>query len=319
MTKLKLMSARKPTVKRKNDEAIFAETLYNQKMRRFALFTFSIFVLLPFLSFAEQTISAGFPERSIWTSKENPAAGEQIEIFTAIRNGSEAAIRGKLVFTADGKKIAAKQFELAAGKTGLESVFWKAEAGTHKLAASIEEAVGAKSETLSVSNKNAGEIEITAANPAPPTAIEQSVKVIGAVAKDAASASIPIIASAAKTAFQATESFRRGGIKFAENQLSEQAASAPTASKTAAPGKTAVSPAPPAGLPAQAGAQNAGGQNGGGAGQPQNGSFFSKLSQLAAPAILFTFGNRAIFYPFLVLLLLGLLYLLGRMVNKPRY
>lgn len=289
-------------------------------MRQWIFFSLSFFIVVaPLVSVAGETLSAGFPAQSIWVSKINPIAEEQIEIFTVVHNSSETNIRGKLVFTADGKRIAEKQFELAAGKTELESVFWTAEAGAHKFAAFIEGAANAKSEALSISNKNAGEIEIKVANPPPPSAIEQSVKVVGTVAKDVASTSIPIISSIAKTVLQAAESFRESGIEFAEHQLSEQAASAPTASKTAAPGKTAALPAPPAGLPAHAGAQSAGGQNDGTADQQQNGSFFSKLSQLAAPAILFTFGRRAIFYPLLVLLLLGLLYLLGRMVNRPRY
>ncbi|HEY4478788.1 MAG TPA: hypothetical protein VI981_00275, partial [Candidatus Paceibacterota bacterium] len=48
-------------------------------------------------------------------------------------------------------------------------------------------------------------------------------------------------------------------------------------------------------------------------------SFFSKLAQLASPAILFSFGSRAIFYPLLIILALGLLYILGRIVNRPKY
>lgn len=261
-------------------------------------------VFMPAVSFAAQTIPAGFPSQSIWVSKTNVVAGEAIEIFTVVYNSGDATVGGNVVFTADGARVATKQFNLDAGKTELESVSWTATAGKHKLGASIEEAVDAASQSVLISNKNAGTIEITIANPPPPTAVEQAVNVVSTIARDVASTSVPIITSAAKSVYQATESFRNAGIAFAENNLPKQSAQ-----------KTGIAPASPnqKTVSAQSAQQNAN------AAPTPDTSFFSKLSQLAAPAIFYTFGSRAIFYPLLCALLLGLLYLLGRMVSKPRY
>lgn len=301
IAKLKVMSARNPTVKRKNDEAIFVNSLYyNELMPRLTFPALFISILFaPLLSISAQAISAGFPVQPIWSSRSSAIEGESIDFYAAVYNGSSESIKGNVVFYVDGKSLGSELFDLSPGKAELVSIVWKAEAGVHIISAKIES-------KLAVVNNRSGDLSITVAKAPPPTRLEQGVKVVGTVAKDVASTSIPIISSVAKTVLQATESFRESGIEFAEEQLSKQPPSAPASAKNSGQSKAGTTSSTTAQTDVSADKQ-------------QDDSFFSRLSQLAAPAILFAFGNRPIFYFLLVLLLLGLLYLLGRMVNKPRY
>ena len=264
---------------------------------------FIALLLAPFFSTSAQTISGGFPAQSIWLSKTNAVEGDRIEIFTVLHNGSEVEIRGMLIFSVDGAKIATKEFELESGNNKFESTLWSSKAGKHKISASVAEAFDNSGKQIILSNQDTGEIEINVANPPPPTAIEKTVSVVGGVATNVASTAFPIISSVTNNIYQATESFRMGGFNFAKETLADSSGGIENVPQV---------------LGATSSKSNAAQTNKGAVGENKP-SFFSKLAQLASPAILFSFGSRAIFYPLLIILALGLLYILGRMINRPKY
>lgn len=264
---------------------------------------------LPAISSATATLPAGFPAESIWISKTNVVGGETVNISTILYNSSDTSISGTVTFNVDGTSVGTESFDLDAGKAAIESISWKATSGAHKFSASIEKVIGKNGPvSISVSESKTNALEISIAEPPLPTAIVQTVNVVSTVAKDVAKTSLPLIAKTAQTALNAAENFRNAGLKFAENNLAKQ--SAQNTKDAATAGKKSASSSP---LPAQGGAQSNDVIN------DPSAQFFSKMFQLASPAILFTFGSRAVFYPLLCLLALFVLYALGRVVNKPKY
>lgn len=258
-------------------------------------------LFIPALSLAAQTIPAGFPAQSIWVSKANVTAGESVEIFTVVYNSSETSIRGAVTFSVDGATVGTQQFTLDSGKTAIKSTSWKATAGTHKFRASIEDVLNANGTDVSLSGDKTEALDIAVAEPPAPSAVEQSINIISTAAKEAASTSLPLIVSAGQTIFNATENFRKAGLKFAEQVKSANDIEQPSTNN----GKTANSTAKT--------------QNANASSTSQNAFSLSELSKLASAGMLFVFGSRIVFYPLLCLLALGVLYLLGRMVNRPRY
>ena len=96
-----------------------------------------LFIFLLAFSFA-QTLEAGFPPQSVWVSNTKATAGDTVEIFTVVYNGSGEKLSGTVVFTVNGEKIGAKEFELAEGTSALVSAEWKASSGEHRIAAALE-------------------------------------------------------------------------------------------------------------------------------------------------------------------------------------
>ncbi len=239
-------------------------------------------VLWPLAAVAQ----AGFPAERVWLSSSQPVAGDTVMIYTVVSNSGTGVLKGTLVFLVDGKSVASTDIAVDAGKNALESAPWKATAGAHTFAATIEGGA-------SVSARTTGTIHATVAEPPPPTAVERGVETAGAIAdaaKAAASSSLPVIAHLSQQVFAATESFREKGLAYAE-------------AHTAAPKATATSSV--AGFQAPREEEPIG--------------FSNRLAQLASPALLFAFGSAKIFYPLFLLLLLLILYLFAKWVNRPRF
>ncbi|KKW46132.1 MAG: hypothetical protein UY98_C0032G0008 [Candidatus Kaiserbacteria bacterium GW2011_GWA2_58_9] len=102
-------------------------------MRRFII----LLLLLPAVSLAAE-IQAGFPSQAIWASKSAAVEGETLVISAVVYNGNAAPLKGTLVFSADGARIGAREFELPEGKSQIHSIEWKPRAGEYRLAAAIE-------------------------------------------------------------------------------------------------------------------------------------------------------------------------------------
>lgn len=257
-------------------------------------------IATPLAVSADGPIPAGFPSQSIWLSTTDITAGDSVTLYTVLYNSSDAILRGTLEFAVDGTAIASKKFELPAGQTNIESAEWRAVAGSHSFSASIKDTSGADAaQAITIANTTSSIIRVSVAEPPPPTALQQTVNTVTSVVGHVASSTVPAIAEVAQGIIGATEALREAGIAYAEKRLAEKSQTSDANSDT----------------PSTATVQ--------GFEQPQEendpAGFFSKLGQLAAPAILFTFKSPALFYFILCLLLLLGFYLLARMVNRPRF
>jgi hypothetical protein len=271
-------------------------------MRKLIVLLFLLYLIFeaPIVLNAQEKIPAGFPVQSIWISKSSVTEGDSVDIYTAVYNAGSESLRGSVSFRVDTKEIGKKEFQLDAGKAGLLFVSWRATAGPHTFGATIVNASGAKAgEGVSLSSGNSGSLSVIVASAPPPSMIEQGVKTVVQAANDATSVAAPVIVSAGKSLFDTTELFRKSALEFAkQNQHSKK----PGAATSTAPARESQIAGANIVIP------------------PQNNenSLFSKLSQLAAPAILFTFATPAIFYPFLCLVLLAVIYGLGKLVRRPQ-
>ncbi|KKW19232.1 MAG: hypothetical protein UY63_C0017G0009 [Parcubacteria group bacterium GW2011_GWA2_51_10] len=275
-------------------------------MKKYLILVFILYILLqaPSVINADEKIPAGFPAQSIWTSQASAVEGETIDVYAAIHNGSAESIKGNVTFSVDGKSIGSKSFEISAGKSELVSIAWKTVAGTHIIRANIESESGVK-------NDQSGDLSITISNAPAPTQLEQGAQVVSEAAAKIASASAPAVASVAQNIIQGAEAFRQSGIAYAQRNMES--------AENEGVKQDDASPDTPAGQKESVATKEVPGSVAGAktSGEAQN-SVFAKLSQLAAPAILFSFGNRAIFYPLLSLLALVILFVLGRMVRRPQ-
>jgi hypothetical protein len=253
---------------------------------------------LPLALRAEET-RAGFPAQNIWLSKTTATAGENVTLYTALYNSGVATLRGTLVFAVDGAAIASKAFELQAGQTRIESAEWKAVAGSHSFSASIKDVSGAGAGQAASIAHTSSVLRISIAEPPPPSALQQGITTVTNVAGAVASSTIPVVTTIAENLIGATEAFREAGIAYAEKKLAEKVSGAETVGKTSGTATEGFD------SPSKETTETVG--------------IFSKLGQLAAPGILFTFTNPALFYFLLCLLLLLCFYLLARWVNRPRF
>jgi len=248
-----------------------------------------LFIFLPTFSFA-QTLEAGFPPQSVWVSNTKATAGDTVEIFTVVYNGSGEKLNGTVVFTIDGERVGAKEFELAEGASVLVSVAWKASAGEHGIAAAIEDT------SRELAQKETATITITVAEPPPPPPLVNTAATASEVLSNAAQVATPVVAEVANTAYQLIEHLRKDAISRLER---------------------VSSPSPSA---------FAQGEQGPALGTSMNTSTsknmlssLSQMKQVAAAAALFALNSKGVFYPLFLLSLFGLLYLLFRWAAKrPR-
>ena len=247
-----------------------------------------LFIFLPAFSFA-QTLEAGFPPQSVWVSNTKATAGDTIEIFTVVYNGSGEKLSGTVVFTVNGEKIGAKDFELAEGASALVSAEWKARTGEHRVAAALEDT------SAELTQKETATITITVAEPPPPPPLVNAAVIASEVIADAAQAATPVITEVANTTYEFIESLRLEAVSKLEKAAGENA----TAGGVAGTSTASVS-----------------GSNEGEANSP---SGLSQMKQVAAAAALFALNSKGVFYPLFLLSLFGLLYLLFRWATKrPR-
>ncbi|MBI5645125.1 hypothetical protein HY970_03435 [Candidatus Kaiserbacteria bacterium] len=268
-------------------------------------FSALVLTFLMFPAFAHAA-TAGFPDRSVWLSDATPTHGQKVTIYTVVYNATNEKINAEVTFVIDGASVASPNVVLAAGETKVVSAEWTAQSGNHVFGARFDGGNMAQvQETQSVA--------ISVAEPPPPTALQQGVSVISNVA----STSIPVVSTIAGKVYAATESFREQGIAFAESHI----AGASTSSSASAVTKKDPTDSPVTLQRKGTGEQtNANDEVLGASGfEESKPTFFSRISQLAAPAILFTFKSKTIFYPLLLTLILLVLFMLGRWVNRPRF
>lgn len=270
---------------------------------KFSAALFSLFALLPAFSFA----SAGFPSQAIWVSKTAAVEGETLVVSTVVYNSENESLHGTLVFTSDGTRIGAREFEIGSGGSQIHSIEWKPKRGKHRIAASIE------GTSQPLSERQTGEIEITVTAPLPPSATERAIstatQVGGALVQSAgtiASSSKPIVLGVAKSIADILEPLRQKGVVRLENYLATAAQSGRGA---------AAKPISQAGKELSATRK---GTTLGTSTENTKSSDISGIVQTAAAGALFVFKNAFIFYPFLAFLFFLVLYLFARRIRRPK-
>src|SRR3990167_10780411 len=143
----------------------------------------SFLIALPFWASAQ----AGFPDKPLWLSEAKPIAGEEISLSTVLYNGMDAAVGGTLTFLVDDAKFTSQDVSLAAQSSNVFSAKWIARSGTHSFSAKF----AASSETASALQQQTTAIQVTVAEPPPPSALQQNVEKAATVAGQLASSSAP--------------------------------------------------------------------------------------------------------------------------------
>ena len=268
--------------------------------RKTPVFLSLALLVLPAFALAAE-INAGFPAQSIWVSTTNVTAGENVEVFTVVYNGTKATLKGAVAFLVDDGRIGAKDFELAAGASSIVSTAWKAVVGTHRLAAMIERASSSSlDDFITLSKKETTSITLIVAEPPPPPPLAKAATAASDIIAEAARVATPVVSESANAAYEFVESVRLDAISRLEKIV----------------GNTTSTKSPTTGSVAGTSTPSVAGFNESGADTP---SGFSQMKQVAASAALVAFQSRAIFYPLFIFALFGLLYLLFRWATKrPR-
>lgn len=258
-----------------------------------------LLVSLPTIVFAK-TIPAGFPPQSIWVSKTTATAGETLEIFTVVHNGSDTALKGAVIFSVNEKRIGTRDFNLDAGTSELVSIEWKTTAGEQKLSATIEDASAEGNGSIALSEQTSAIITVAIAEP-PPSTIANAVNAASDIISETAKAATPVIQDALKTAYVKTEEFREQSIAQLEKYLGETSASAVLGASSTATTTLGSASSSIMGFTLP---------------QTEAPSVLSKIKQTAAAATLFTLKSTAVFYPLLLFAMIAILYLLFRWAFK---
>jgi len=260
--------------------------------RKTVLFLVLLF-FAPASLFAEG-VNAGFPPQSVWVSNTSASAGETIEIFTAVYNGSADEFAGTVVFNVDGKKVGAKSFELSDGASELVSVEWRATAGEHSIVATIEGSSGA------VAQKETAAIKIIVAEP-PPTPIRDATVAASEILAEATSAAVPVISNVANTTYELIESLRLDAISRLERMAADTIS---MQEDLVTPSIAGTSTSAVMGFSESASSTP---------------SALSQMVHVATAVALVALKSRVLFYPLFILSLFVILYLLFRWATKrPR-
>lgn len=267
-----------------------------------ATYFISLFLLLivglPFPTHADTGTLGGFPTALVWVSKASPVEGDTVQISTPVYNASSIKIAGDAVFTVDGKTLGKTHFELASGESKIASTAWTTTVGTHTLQALTENTSNTDSkETVSLSRNTTDTITIVV-TPAPPKPIAvQILNDATSALSNITSATLPIVGSVAGTVFNQTEALRQSAATALQNSLADT----PAQNKTQGSVLGAETyRAPQGGLVASV------------ASAPSAHGAMRALKQ----TLLFLVSYEWIFYPLLIILLLGTLYLLGKGMSQ---
>lgn len=255
--------------------------------RNFLIFT-TILFFFPLFALASN-IPGGFPSGSVWISKTAPVAGDSVQIFAPIYDAGDGKISGDVVFLVDGTSIGSVRFALNAGETKIASFSWNAKEGSHVITAEIRNATDASSAAVALSGEKAQGLTLEVAAPPPAPAIVQALNTAAGVAGSAIAASTPVVIAVADAIHTQTEAVRTG----AESALRESL-------KKAAPAAHGLV------LGAETYQAAAGGA-----------SSSSSLVRTLQEDALFIVSHQWVFYPLLIALVLGALYVMAKHLARP--
>src|SRR3989344_8039656 len=189
----------------------------------------SFLIALPFWASAQ----AGFPDKPLWLSDAKPIAGEEISLSTVLYNGTDAAVGGTLTFFVDDAKLTSQDVSLAAQSSNVFTAKWTARAGTHSFSAKFEASSG-----IASAQQQTSAVQVTVAEPPPPSALQQNVEKTATVAGQLASSSAPFVQKVAQTVFTQTEALRNAGIEYLEKKVDTKKADPEDTSNTTGFGST---------------------------------------------------------------------------------
>lgn len=236
---------------------------------------------------------AGFPEKPLWLSNTKPISGEEVFLYTVLYNGTDATSDGTLIFFVDKAQLKTETVSLAAQSSSVVSAKWTAISGTHSFNARFETA----SSTASTLPQQTVAIQVTVAEPPPPSALQQNVHKAAEVAGQFVSSSAPFVQKVAQAVFTQTEALRNAGIKYLEKKVES-----PESKKT-----TSGSTLHATGFGSSTSAET-------------SGSLLHNAAQTALAAVLFTLRSFYLFYPILAFVFLGSLYwAAGKILRRRTY
>ncbi|MBP6946271.1 MAG: hypothetical protein KBC74_01045 [Candidatus Pacebacteria bacterium] len=257
-------------------------------------------------AFAENSIPAGFSPSSLWLSKASVTAGDTVHILTTVYNSTSKKVAGDVIFLVDDVDVGTAHFELPAGVAEVVSVEWRAKTGNHVFRARIENGTDANlKQTVSLSSTETGGITFTVvAAPPPPVAIQAFNSATKAIT-DAASSSAPVISSVLGAVFNETENLRKGAVASLENALENEETPSQEAEQ-----KNLVLGAETYRAPNNANTLTASIST-----APTSSGFMRVLQTI----LLFLVSYQWVFYPLLILLLLAILYVIGKGLSRKKH
>ena len=270
-------------------------------MGRF-LFSVSVVMLIGLLSIPLQvvaeTASAGIPAGNIWLSKNSPIEKESVRIFLPIYNASAVKISGDAIFSVDEVKVGTTHFELDAGNSTVVSSPWTTTRGAHSITARLEGTVDAKTGTEISVSANTQTLAVDIAERPPAPALVQALTTAADIAQNTVSVALPVVTSVANTVFKETEQLRKSAVVALENSLNGTNASSDTTQSQGLVlgAETFRAPLTSDGLMATAVTAPAS----------------EGVMRILQTILLFLVSYQWIFYPLLLLILLGLLFLIGK-------
>ncbi|MES2135354.1 MAG: hypothetical protein V4449_03890 [Patescibacteria group bacterium] len=272
------------------------------------LISVSVVILIALLStplqVAAETASAGIPEGNIWLSKRTLTEGESVRIFLPVYNASAVKISGDAVFSVDAIQVGTAHFELDVGNSTIVSSPWITTKGPHSITARLEGAVDAKTGTeIAVSaNTETLAVDVTERPPAP--VLVQALASVADVAQNTAAALLPVVSSVAGAVFDQTEEIRKSAVVALENSLNGTDASSDTTAPQGLVLGAETYRAPDLGNGLVASAITA----------PASTGFMRILQSI----LLFLISYVWIFYPLLILILLAILYVIGKGLSRKK-
>lgn len=168
-------------------------------------------------------LQAGFAP-ALWLSVTDLTDGDSVKVYTVVYDASTRSIEGDVIFMVDGSAIGTTHFSLAAGASGIESVAWKARAGTHAFTASVENAIekGSK-EPASIENLKAGPVSVTVEDAPPPSRAVAAATAAAHSVSRAVEAATPVVSSVVTAATNMTESVRTAGADYLAGKMHDGA------------------------------------------------------------------------------------------------
>ena len=257
--------------------------------KRFTYISVAVLLsMFPLFSNAS-SIPAGFASHPIWLSKQSAGDGDSVRIFTVAYNSATSSITGTVHYLVDGKDIGTSNVSLNAGETKVQSLAWRATAGSHTLQAAFE------NPSLPLDNATTDSVSISVTSPLPPPAYIQAMQNVAQTASAVAASTTPIISSITNNIVTTSEALRNAGENYINDSLASDTATTTIAAKKLKKGSVlgtstiAVS------------ATNA----------------FDSTKIAAEQAGKKVFGSAVLFYPIVAALFFLILYWLTRGIKKP--
>lgn len=127
------------------------------------LFIATVFVIVPYFSFAQTTTNTGLVDHTIWYSKDPFFEGDTIKVYTLLYNSGKAAVSGTVEFY-DDKVILGKKDVLISPESAKDIfISWTVTAGEHSISAKFLNptiTVNGKQEPIIVKNNESSERKV---------------------------------------------------------------------------------------------------------------------------------------------------------------